>query len=241
MNRNVQLQETPQLLSPTKLSEPLFQRIMRNVMGILQKPWCHCPKPLRRVPHVLAKLALTVHVPRSPSLRISRISNPERFVVAIYAFALAFPLLSVAMIQIPVLGPAISQSFPGQFLLYAILLPLSITYFAPLLFILLSQELRPLPPTPAPPIPLPFQLLIFFGGFALLFFYPVVSYFLWYRYRVAWVLSFTASTSTICLEVYAASTEGLISIVFWVFGMATNLLILHLLWRCRSEFFNRAE
>jgi hypothetical protein len=33
----------------------------------------------------------------------------------------------------------------------------------------------------------------------------------------------------------------LISIVFLIFGMATNLLILHLLWRCRSEFFNRAE
>jgi len=86
-------------------------------MDILQKPCCHCPNPLKRVSHVLAKPALTMHLPRSPSLRISRISNPERFVVAIYAFALAFPLLSGAMMQIPLLGPAILQSFPGQFLL----------------------------------------------------------------------------------------------------------------------------
>jgi len=210
-------------------------------MGTLQKPWCSCPKPLKQVSQVLEKFALTMHRPRGPSVRTGHISNPERFVVAIYAFALVFPLLSGAMMQLPVLGPAIWGSFLGQFAFYAILLPLSITYFAPLLFILLSQISRPLPQTPAPPMPLPFQLLIFFGGIALLLFYPVVSYFLWYRYRVAWFLSFTASASTIGLEVYVATTESLTSIVFWIFGTATNLLILYLLWQSRSKFFNSAE
>lgn len=167
-------------------------------------------------------------------------SAPERIVVAIYAFALMFPLLVVAIASFQkFLGPAVAQAVPYPFGMYAVFLPLSITYFSPLLFISLSQELRP-SPISAPPMPEPLQFFIFLGVIVLLLFYPAVSYFLWYRYRVAWVLSFTASVSTLGLEIYAAATEGLILIVFWVFGVAANLLILYLLWRGKNSFFNRA-
>lgn len=154
-------------------------------------------------------------------------SAPERIVVAIYAFALALPFLMVTVAPLP---------FP--FGMYAIFLPLSISFFSPLLFILLSQALQ-LSPAPAPPMSEPFQFFIFLGVIVLLLFYPVVSYFLWYRFRIAWVLSFTASVSTVGLEVYAALTEDPMLIVFWVFGVTANLLILYLLWRGKSSFFNR--
>lgn len=167
-------------------------------------------------------------------------SAPERIVVAIYAFALLFPLLVVAIASFPFLGPAVARAVLYPFGMYAIFLPLSVTYFSPLLFILLSQDLSP-QPNPAPPMSEPLQFFIFLGVIALLLFYPVVSYFLWYRYRVAWVFSFTASVSTLGLEICAAATEGLISIVFWIFGVAANLLILYLLWRGKNSFFNSAK
>lgn len=87
-------------------------------------------------------------------------------------------------------------------------------------------------------LPEPLGTLVVLASPALIVFYPVVSYYLWYRYRVAWILSFTASVVTIGLETYAMSR---VLDALWVFGVAVNSLILYLLWRSKSEFFSRAE
>jgi hypothetical protein len=203
-------------------------------MNVLQKLWQYCPKPLKRKSHTFAKLALTMHLPRNPDVKISFISNPERIVVAVYALALAFPLLVVAIARFPLLGPVIAQAAPYPFGTYAIFLPLSITYFGPLLMPF------GLGSTNSATLLEPYGFLVFLGSLALIVFYPVVSYYLWYRYRVAWILSFTASVVTIGLETYAVSLS-LGAAALWVFGVAVNLSILYLLWRCKRKFFNNAE
>ena len=211
-------------------------------MNILQKLWYYCPKPLKRKSHGLAKLVLSIRVPRSIDVDVISISNPEKLVVAIYLFALAFPLLVLAsymaLAKFPLLGQTIFQSqLVIQFVQYALILPFFITYL-PFLVIPYTGS----PPAFQWPLPEPLGALVFFGYLALILFYPIACYFLWYRYRVAWILSFTASAITIGADTYECALGSFSgAIALWIFGAAINLLILHLLWQCKSEFFNRTE
>ena len=154
---------------------------------------------------------------------------PERIVVGIYAFSIACPLLAYFVAYS--FGPF---SF-GIFQLF--LLPLSITYFFPV-FVISSRNIGRPSPNPVPALPEPFGFFLFLCLIALFLFYPIVSYFLWNRYRVAWALSFAASASTIGLEIYAALTSAPISSAFWIFGVTANLLTICLLWRSKTTFFN---
>jgi hypothetical protein len=158
----------------------------------------------------------------------SRNFAPERIVVAIYAFSGVCPLLMfLTMFAFPFLD--VSVLLPLSFL------PLSITYFYPLVALTFDHGLSPQPASPAP---LPFQFLMFFTIIALLLFYPLVSYYLWHKHRIAWSLSFLASVSTIGLETYATLTRTSMLVAF-CFGVSANLLILYLLWRSKNSFFNQ--
>ena len=182
-------------------------------------------------PHVSSKLAEILRKSRFSLANVGCNLAPERIVVAIYAFSIVCPLL--AYFGAFAVGPFSFEAF--QFFL----LPLSITYFFPFFVISLLNIDRP-SPNPAPPMPEPLGFFLYLGVIALLLFYPIVSYFLWNRYRVAWILSFVASGSTIGLETYTASTTADTLIAFWIFGVSANLLILYLLWRSKDTFFNRA-
>jgi hypothetical protein len=211
-------------------------------MSILGRLWHYCPKPLKRKSHVLAKLALSMRMPRSPNVDIIRISDPEKLVVTIYLFALAFPLLVLAsytaLAKFPLLGPTIFQSqLVVKLTQYAFFLPFFITCL-PFLII---------PYIGSPPairlLPEPLGALLFFGSVALILFYLIACYFLWYRYRVAWILSFTVSAVTVAADAYECALGPNLpgAIALWVFGAAINFLILYLLWQCKSEFFKSVE
>ena len=211
-------------------------------MSILHKLWYYCPEPLKRKLHGLAKLALSIRAPRSMGVGIISISNPEKSVVALYLFALTFPLLVLAsytiLAKFPILGPIVFQNqLVIWFVQYALFLPFFITYL-PLLVIPYVGS----PPAFQWPLSEPLGALVFFGSLALILYYPIVCYFLWYRYRVAWILSFTVSGFTIGADAYECALGSFPgATVLWIFGAGINLLILHLLWQSKSGFFNRPE
>jgi len=168
------------------------------------------------------------------STLVSLFNNAERKIVGIYAFAYLFPILAALIASIPLSGSNVA-SLTLPFSLYAIFMPLTIVFFAPFYFLLLS--LFPLEHSSSVNEPfLAFAWFVILGSVLL---YPVISYFLLRRSRVAWILSFVSSLATISLDVYFISiSRWTILVPIWfLFGIVMNFLILYLLYSCRTEFF----
>lgn len=158
------------------------------------------------------------------SLLLNLFCNAEREIVGIYAFAYLFPILVAVIDRIPVSETNVA-SLISPFGYYAILLPLSIVFFGPSLI-----------PFSLGPMTYGASLTPFSVVFLVSFvFYPVVSYFLLRRYGWAWILSFISSLATIALDAFVISNIPELAVI-WLFGIATNMLILYLLYSCRTEF-----
>jgi hypothetical protein len=165
------------------------------------------------------------------SLLVNLLCNAERKIVGIWAFAYVLPFLVAAVARIPLLGSSVGQLMPYPYATYAVVLPLSIVFFGPFL---VPFSLGPLIEQGYYTVPLTILAsIVFLVSFL---FYPVVSYFLLRRYRAAWILSFSSSLATIGLDAFVISNIPQ-SAVFWLFGIAINLLILYLLYSCRTDFF----
>jgi hypothetical protein len=165
---------------------------------------------------------------------------PERIVVVIYLFSIVCPLIGL------ILG-GFRDDEVGRQVFLVLTIPFSILFFLPFFHITVATPTflphrMALPPAPSP-LPEPLWFFVLVGWLALLLFYPVVSYLLWNRFRVGWVLSLFAAVSTIGLSLYLASievlAEGLASLPLtdWTFGVVANSIMLILLWRCKNAFF----
>lgn len=168
----------------------------------------------------------------SMKTRFGLIQSPERKIMAIYVLAYVMPLLVALIDRIPFSGSTIA-SLISPFGFYAILLPLSVVFFGPFL---VPFSLGPLMKhgyfIESLMIPASIVFLVSFLS------YPVISYFLLRRYRVAWILSFISSVTTIGLDAFVISNIPQ-SAVIWLFGIVINFLVLYLLYSCRSEFFHQ--
>jgi hypothetical protein len=151
----------------------------------------------------------------------------ERIVVAIYVLSIVCPLLAFPILSF--LDGVPSPSLAASIAYSLLFSPAYITYYVPLYFLYI-------PFGPIPYYPPPFVLLIILSGIASVLFYPIDSYFLWHRYRAAWVLSFASSVFTILFEIYAEPIFADLA-PFFVFGVIANFFIIFLLWRCKNEFF----
>lgn len=159
--------------------------------------------------------------------------NAERKIVGIYAFAYLFPILAALIAWIPLLGSNVA-SLTYPFSLYAIFMPLTIVFFAPFYFLLLSL----LPLEHSSSVNEPFLAFAWFVLLGSVLLYPVISYFLLRGSRVAWILSFVSSLATISLDLYFISaSRWTVSALVFSFGIMMNFLILYLLYSCRTEFF----
>lgn len=156
-----------------------------------------------------------------------------RKVVGIYAFAYLFPILAALIAWIPLLGSNIaSLTYPFSF--YAIFMPLTIVFFAPFYFLLLSL----LPLEHSSSVNEPFLAFAWFVLLGSVLLYLVISYFLLRGSRVAWILSFVSSLATLSLDIYSISASRSTEGVVFSFGIVMNCLVLYLLYSCRTEFFD---
>lgn len=169
------------------------------------------------------------NVLKNLNVGIDYFQNAERKVVLIYVLAFTLPVLAALIARLPFIG----QLIPYPFSTYAILWPLSTYLFAPFLVPFSLGPIRDYSSLTAE-----LAVLIPIGFFALILFYPMVSYYLWHRHRTAWILSFSSSGATIGLEAYSIS-HILESAPLWICGIAINSLILFLLWSCKNEFLRR--
>jgi len=163
---------------------------------------------------------------------VNLFGNAERKIVGIYAFAYLFPILAALIAWIPLLGSNVaSLTLPFSF--YAIFMPLTIVFFAPFYFVLLSL----LPLEHSSSVSEPFLAFVWFVLLGSVLLYPVISYFLLRGSRVAWILSFVSSLATISLDIYSISASRSTERVIFSFGIVMNCLVLYLLYSCRTEFF----
>ncbi len=138
-----------------------------------------------------------------PTTRIWWASNPERIVVALYAFAFAVPLVTALIGRLP------GVNLPYPYGTYAFILPLSITFWG---ILALPYWLGPLSSWFSLITP---SVLDYFWIFILIAFYPLVSYYLWRRHRIAWTLSAASSLMIIALESFSALNGGGAASCFW--------------------------
>jgi len=165
------------------------------------------------------------------SLLLNLFRNAERKIVGIYAFAYLFPILVAVIGRIPFSGSNIaSLIFPFGY--YAFLLPLSMVFFGPFF---VPFSLGPLFMKHGSVSQSPLAILASIMFFVSFLSYPVMSYLLLRGNGAGWILSFIYSLATIGLDVFVMSNIPETAVV-WLFGIATNLLVLYLLYSCRTEF-----
>jgi hypothetical protein len=154
------------------------------------------------------------------STLVNLFCNAERKIVGIYVLAYVMPLLVALIGHIPFSDTTVG-SLIHPFGYYAYLLPLSMVFFGPFF--------------------VPFPLASVLGILASIMFlvsflsYPVISYLLLRRNGAGWILSFIYSLATIGLNVFIISNIPEMAVV-WLFGVAMNMLIVYLLYSCRTEF-----
>jgi len=166
------------------------------------------------------------------SLIVNLFYNAERKIVGIYVLAYVMPLLVALIGRIPFSESNIA-SLISPYGYYAFLLPLSMVFFGPFL---VPFSLGPLFMKHGSVPESPLGMLALIVSLVSFLFYPVVSYFLLHRFGWAWILSFFFSMATIALDAFVISNIPETAVI-WLFGIATNLFILCLLYSCRTEFF----
>ena len=157
-------------------------------------------------------------------MNVDRVNTSEKVVSIIFAVWSAYPILLLLLIMW-----GISLPSPFMWLFYPFYLSLFVSwlYFTAIPFGFFSATLVP-------------AFLV--GEVVLFFLYPLTSYYLWYGYRVAWVLALAVSLLTVAVDVYLAlvtiSSLALAGIAFspFIWGLAFNLFVLYLLWRRRGHF-----
>jgi len=154
------------------------------------------------------------------SMLVNLFYNAERKVVGIYVLAYVMPLLVALIGRIPFSDTTVG-SLIHPFGYYAYLLSLSMVFFGPFF--------APFPLASVLGILASIMFLVSF------LFYPVISYLLLRRNGAGWILSFIYSLATIGLDIFIMSNIPELAVI-WLFGIAINMLILCLLYSCRTEF-----